>query len=245
MKNDAFRREVERILKMGVERLGTRYECQCKLVYHFWSLGYSESQCYEMISHWYYAHDHRSKDWRNNPHRVLRNLKSAISSFYRNAAKKGFKPQSDGGNWKQLRLLDVVSISKLTRNYRMQRFLFGLMRYALNQKDSRGHFRLPWKTIMSFDCCSTESYKEKIKFCVTHGLLSIVREYYRQEHRARTYRVNFPFSNEGEFVFSLDEGLKKLFPPRILKLRTSRWVYEKYLKDDFKENQMLFCEEVE
>ena len=230
MKNNTFRREVERILKNGVERCGTRYECQSKLVYHYWALAYGEIQCYEMISHWYYAHDHRSKDWRNNPDRVLRNLKKIISSFYQKADKKGFKPHPRRKNWKHLRLPDIVRITKLSRNYRIQKFVFSLLEYALNQKDSRGQFRLPWKAIINFDCCSTESYKEKMKFCETHDLLSRAREYYRQEHRARTYRVDFPFSNEGEFVFSLEEGLRKLYPARILKLRTSRWVYEKYLK---------------
>jgi len=215
---------------MGVEKLGTRYECQSKLIYHFWSLGYSESECYELVSNWYYGHNHQSKDWKNNPDKVLRNLKNAINSFHRNAEKRGFKPHAQGRNWEPLRLPDVVSITKLSRNYRIQRFVFHVLEHALNHKDSRGEFRLPWKTIIHFDCCSTESYKAKMRFCETHGLLSKVREYYRQEHRARTYRVNFPFSKEGEPVFSLDEGLRKLYPPRILKLRTTRWVYEKYLK---------------
>ena len=229
MNRNAFMQEVQRILKQGIIELGTRYECQKKLVWHYWSLNFSKGQCYQAIEKWYYSHNHQSKDWKNNPDRVLRNLKNAIHSFYRNADSKGFKPHARM-NRKQLRLPDVVSITKMSRDYRIQRFVFHLLEYALNHKDSRGEFRLPWKTIIHFDCCSTKSYKAKMRFCETHGLLSKVREYYRQEHRARTYRANFPFSKEGEPVFSLDEGLKKLYPPRILRLRTSRWVYEKYLK---------------
>jgi hypothetical protein len=229
MKGNQFRSQIQNIFKEGIQEYGTRYDCQKKLVWHYWSLNYSREECFKAISDWYFAHDHQSRTWRTNPDQALKNLRAAINSLYRNAEKKGYLP-FQRKSWNPLRLPDVLNIRKIAREYRMQKFIFSLLLYALNHKDSKGEFRLPWKVIMTFDCCSTESYKGKMHFCVTYGLISIARQYYRQDHRARTYKVNFPFSEGGEPISSLEEGLKKLFSPRILKLQYSRSVYEKHFK---------------
>ena len=68
------------------------------------------------------------------------------------------------------------------------------MQYALNNKDSKGELRLPRIVITTFDCCSDKSYQEKMRLCESIGLIRKVREYYRQEKRARTYIINYLFS---------------------------------------------------
>ncbi len=89
-----FNKKVETILKYGIQEYGTRYETQSKLVYHYWSLNYTREECYEAIRAWYSSHNHHSKDWKSAPDRVLRNLRSAIESLYRNAQSKGYQPYS-------------------------------------------------------------------------------------------------------------------------------------------------------
>lgn len=183
MKGNKFRSKIQNIFKKGIQEYGTRYFCQSKLVYHHWSLGYSKEECYEAIRNWYLFHDHQSKDWKDNRERVLRQLRSAINSLYRNAEQKGYQPYLQEP--KCLRLSDVRNILQMSkRDYRAQKFLFDLLEFSLNMKDSRGEFKLPKKVIIKFDCCSNTSYQEKIKFCESIGLITKVREYYRQDRRA-------------------------------------------------------------
>ncbi|HPD60854.1 MAG TPA: hypothetical protein PKV48_03730, partial [Thermodesulfobacteriota bacterium] len=92
MKQENFIGKVRYILKNGVEEFGTRYYSQSKLVYHYWSRGYTDNECYEAIMSWYFSHDHKSKDWLTDPKRVLKNLRSAVTSFYKNAELKGYRP---------------------------------------------------------------------------------------------------------------------------------------------------------
>jgi hypothetical protein len=215
----SFRKAIGTILKDGIKEYGTRYDTQCKLVYHYWSLNCTKEECYESIRKWYLSHDHQSKDWKNNPDRVLRNLESAIKCLYSNAQYKGYHPYPKYK--KHLRVADVRNIVQMTTDYRKQKFIFSLLEYALNSIDSKNQFRLPLKAILKFDCCSGKSYLEKIEFCQSIGLIQMVREYYRQEGRARTYLINYAFSEDGEQVNSLEEGLKKVLDAKTLKLRYS------------------------
>jgi hypothetical protein len=227
MNRDPFRKDVQRILEHGIIRFGTRYECQKKLVWHYWSLNYSPEECYEVIKHWYYSHDHQSKDWKSKPEMVLRNLKSAINSLYQNAIRKGFQPLRRRG--KQLRIPDVLKIISLTRDYRSQKFSFSLLLYALNKRFSDNKFFLPWKAIIHFDCCSPRSYKGKIEFCKSIGLIELVREYDTEENRFRFYRANFNYAEEGTPVNSLEEGLKNLFSVSQVRRRYSKWYFRKIM----------------
>jgi hypothetical protein len=224
-----FRKEVKAILKHGITEEGTRYFLQSKLVYHFWSLNYSKEECYNSIRQWYLSHDHRSKDWRKDPERVLRQLRSAVNCLYRNAEFKGYRPGAR--NRKKLRVKDVESITKMTSDYRTQKFIFCLLEYALNAKDSNGLFRLPKKTVIKFDCCSNESYRQKIEFCESIRLIEKVREFYRQERRARTYRIIFMFSTDSEIVENLEEGLRRIWDEPDLRNRYSRHYLRHILKD--------------
>lgn len=230
MKRKDFEKEVCRLLEYGIEEYGTRYESQSKLIYNNWTLRLTKEQNYEAMQKWYHSHNHQSRTWRSKPESALKNAWSAINSLYRNADKKCFKPREQRRVWNQLRIQDLMSIIKITSKYGMQKFIFSLLVYALNKKDLKDEFPLPWKAIMKFDSCSTESYKEKIKFCEARGLISKVRECSRKEHRARAYMVRFRFSTEGEFISSLEEGLKKLLSPQKLRLRYPRWVYKKHLE---------------
>ena len=229
MAKSDFKKQVDRILKDGVEQPGTRYECQMKLVWHYWSLNYTEEDCYQAVTQWYRSHDHQSKDWKKKPHSVLLELRRAVKSLYRNASLKGYEPRRR--HLCGLTITDIERIIELTDDYRMQKFIFDLLRYALNAKDSDDTFRLPKNAIIKFSCCSSLNYQEKIRFCELRNLIIITREYYRQESRARTYRVHFSFSAEGEVVDSLEEGLKRIYTQRVLRARYSRWVYSKYLKE--------------
>ena len=204
-------------LRSGIEVPGTRYDTQCKLVYRYWSLGYSKEKCYESMCEWYHSYNHRSKDWQKSPDRVLRNLKSAIESLYRNAQSKGYQPHPK--HQKYLTVADVRNILQMATDYRRQKFIFSLLEYALRTRDSKNRFRLPIKAILKFECCSWKSYSEKIAFCESIGLIQKVREYYRQEGRARTYLINYVFNEGGEQVNSLEEGLKEILDSKTLKLR--------------------------
>ena len=50
--------------------------------------------------------------------------------------------------------------------------------------------------------------------------------------------VKFRFSTEGEFMLSLEEGLKKLLSPEKLRLRYLDGFIRNILNDRFKENHM-------
>lgn len=118
------------------------------------------------------------------------------------------------------------------RDYRAQKFLFDLLEFSLNMKDSRGEFKLPKKVIIKFDCCSNTSYQEKIKFCESIGLITKVREYYRQDRRARTYRINYNFTEDGEFVDSLEDGLRRIFEPTEVRRRYSRAYSRRLIREE-------------
>jgi len=223
-----FKKEIETILKDGIKEYGTRYHTQKKLVWHYWSLGYSKEKCYESICEWYHSYNHQSKDWQKSPDRVLRNVKSAIESLYRNAPPKGHQPHSK--HKKYLTVEDVRNIVQMTTDYRKQKFIFSLLEYALRTSDSKNRFRLPIKAILKFECCSWRSYSEKIAFCESIGLIQKVREYYRQQGRARTYLINYAFNEDDEQVNSLEEGLKEILDSKTLKLRYSWRVLGKIRK---------------
>ena len=223
-----FKKGIETILKDGIKEYGTRYDTQSKLVWHYWSLGYTKEECYESICEWYHSYNHQSKDWQKSPDRVLRNVKSAIESLYRNAPPKGHQPHSKHN--KYLAVEDVRNIVQMTRDYRMQKFIFSLLEHALRTRDSKNRFRLPIKAILKFECCSWRSYSEKMAFCESIGLIQKVREYYRQEGRARTYLINYVFNEGGEQINSLEEGLKKILDSKTLKLRYSWRVLGKIRK---------------
>jgi len=225
----SFRKEIATILKDGIKEYGTRYYTQCKLVYHYWSLNCTKEECYESIRKWYLSHDHQSKDWRNNPDRVLKNLESAIECLYRNAPFKGYHPYPKYK--KHLRAADVRNIVQMTPDYRKQKFIFSLLRYALNAKDLRAGFRLPKKAIIKFDACSNTSYQGKISFCESIGLIAKIKEHSREDHRARTYRLNYEFFDDEEVVESLEDGLKKIFKLRDLRKKYSRHYFHLITKD--------------
>jgi len=105
------------------------------------------------------------------------------------------------------------------------------MEYALDAKNSKGEFRLPRIVITTFDCCSDKTYQEKIHFCESIGLIRKVREYYRQEKRARTYNIHYKFCESGVPVNNLEQGLKAIFNLETVRLRYSKWVYKKILKE--------------
>lgn len=128
---------------------------------------------------------------------------------------------------KQLRVGDVAKIITLTPNYRFQKFIFAMLLFALHMKNSNNEIRLSWWEITRFDCCSRDTYQEKMRFCQDSGLITKVREFSRQENRARTFRVNYLFSEEGEYVNSLEDGVKRLLPLKEIKSRYSRRVYDK------------------
>jgi len=222
-----FRKEIVTILKDGIKEYGTRYDTQCKLVYHYWSLNCTKEQCYESIHKWYLSHDHQSKDWKKNPDRVLRQLKSAVDSLYRNAERKGRQPYS---NRRALRVSDVRNIVQLASGYRMQKFLFCLLAYV-NTKCLIAEFRLPKKAIIKFDACSNTSYQEKISFCEEIGLITKIKEHSREDHRARTYRLNYEFLDDEEVVESLEDGLKKIFKLQDLRKMYSRHYFHLITKD--------------
>jgi len=223
-----FGKQVKAILEEGIKERGTRYFLQCKLVYYFWSLNYSKEKCYDAIRRWYLSHDHQSKDWKKSPDRVLSQLRSAVNSLYRNAELKGYRPKAC--KRKLLRVTDVRNIARVTLDYRKQKFIFSLLEYALNRKDSNNHFRLPKKTIIKFDCCSSTSYQEKIKFCESISLITKVREYYRQDQRPRTYRINYTFAKGSELVDNLEDGLRKIFDERDLRNKYSRQYLNRIMK---------------
>jgi len=224
-----FNEEIKAILKEGIKEPGTRYSLQSKLVYYCWSRKYSKDESYAFIREWYLAHDHQSKDWRENPDRVLRQLRNAINSLYRQAELKRYQP--GGRKRKLLTTEDVRYITELTPDYRNQKFIFSLMEYALNAKDSKSEFRLPKVVITTFNCCSDKSYQEKVRFCESIGLIRKVREYYRQEKRARTYVINYSFGGDSVPVNNLEQGLKTIFDLETLQLRYSKWVYNKILRE--------------
>jgi hypothetical protein len=159
---------------------------------------------------------------------VLRNVKSAIESLYRNAPRKGYQPHSKHNKF--LTVGDVRNIVEMTSDYRMQKFIFSLLAYALRTRDTNNRFRLPIKAILKFDCCSWRSYSEKMAFCESIGLIQKVREYYRQQGRARTYLINYALNEDGEQINSLEEGLKKILDSKTLKLSYSWRVLKKIRK---------------
>jgi hypothetical protein len=215
-----FRKEIATILENGIKEYGTRYDTQCKLVYHYWSRGYTKEESYESIREWYLSRSHQSKDWEKDPERVLRKLSSAIDSFYRNAQQKGYKPGSS--HRKRLTVSDVRTIIEMTPDYRNQKFIFSLLEYALNKGDSKSAFELPKISIIKFACCSNTSYQQRMTFCKSIGLITNVREYYSQNNRARTYHINYNFAGDGDPVTCLEEGLKYLFGLSELRRRYSR-----------------------
>ncbi len=228
MKGITFRQEVCRLLEYGIEQNGTRYVSQSKLIYHYWILGYTKQQDYEAIKKWYCSHNHQSKTWQTHPEKALKNASSAVNSLYKNKEGKNQKPYK--GYRKQLTVGDVLNIITFTPDYRLQKFIFSLLNFALNRKDSKNEFRLPWVVITAFDCCSRESYQDKMHFSQERGLITKVKEFYRQEHRARTFKVNYTFSEAGDSVNSFENGLRRLFTQKELRSRYSRWVYDKFLR---------------
>lgn len=224
-----FKDLIDQSLRSGIEETGTRYFLQSKLIFYYWSLNYSKEQCYDLILKWYLSHDHQSKDWKNNPDRVLRNLKSAIECLYRNAQPKGHYPHPK--HKKHLRVADVRNIVQMTPDYRRQKFIFSLLAYALNTKDLIAEFRLPKKTIIKFDACSNTSYQEKISFCESIGLITKIKEHSREDHRARTYRLNYEFLDDEEVVETLEDGLKKIFKLRDLRKMYSGHYFHLITKD--------------
>ena len=216
-----FKAFIEGLLREGIQAPGTRYAIQSKLIYHYWSSGYKKEECYDAISNWYFSHDHRSEDWRKSPNRVLRQLKTAIDSLYRNAANKGYRPRSNRSSL--LTASDVRNIVEMSPDYRMQKFLFSLLKYALSAKDSAGVFRLPKNAIIKFDACSNTSYQEKMAFCKSMGLIRTVKDYSIAAHRATTYRIDYEFSNDKDHIPSLEEGLNKIFGQQELINRYGRY----------------------
>ena len=154
--------------------------------------------------------------------------RTQLRVLYRNAQSKGYQPHPK--HKKYLRVADVRNIVQMTTDYRKQKFIFSLLEYALRTKDSKNRFRLPIKAILKFDCCSWKSYSEKMAFCESIGLIQKVREYYRQQRRARTYLINYAFNEDGEQVNSLEEGLKEILDSKTLKLRYSWRVLKKIRK---------------
>ena len=69
-----------------------------------------------------------------------------------------------------------------------------------------------------------------MEFCESIGLIQKVREYYRQQGRARTYLINYAFNEDGEQINSLEEGLKEILDSKTLKLRYSWRVLRKIRK---------------
>ena len=82
MNGKGFKQEVCRLLKFGIEDPNTRNDAQVKLIIHYRRQSYTENQCFEVIRDWYRAFPHCSREWKSNPERVLKNLKSAVKSFY-------------------------------------------------------------------------------------------------------------------------------------------------------------------
>ena len=225
MKGNNFNKQISIILRHGIIESGTRYECQKKLVWHYWSLNFSKDECDEAIEKWYYKHDHQSKDWKANPKKVLRDLKSAINSLYDNSGPRGYFPRR---KWqKRLRAGDVQNIVSLTADYRLQKFIFCLLVYGLNKISPSNEFDLPRVVIVTFDCCSYRNYQGKIRFCESVGLITKEREYYMQDGRARRYKLYYSFSKEGKFINSLEEGLAEHPDLKELKLGYSRWTNKK------------------
>jgi hypothetical protein len=229
LRGKEFKDFINHALRSGIELTGTRYFIQSKLIYHFWSINYSKEQCYESISRWYFSHDHQSKDWKKNPSGVLHQLRNAINSFYRQAELKRYPPA--GRIRKLLTTADVRYITELTADYRDQKFIFSLMEYALNAKNTKDEFRLPRTVITTFDCCSDKSYQDKMRLCEFRGLVTMTRQYFRQEKRARTYMINYTFCEDGIPVNNLEQGLKAIFDLETLRFRYSKWVYKKILRE--------------
>ena len=229
LRGKEFKHFIAQSLRSGIQLTGTRYFLQSKLIYHLWSINYSKEECYESISSWYFSHDHQSKDWKKHPGRVLHQLRNAINSFYRQAELKRYQP--GGRKGKPLTTGDVKYITELTPDYRNQKFLFCLMHYALNAKNTKDEFRLPRTVITTFDCCSDKSYQDKMRLCESAGLIRKVREYYRQDKRARTYMINYVFCEDGVPVDNLEQGLTAIFDLETLRLRYSKWVYNKILNE--------------
>lgn len=227
MKEKDFKKEVCRLLQYGIEEYGTRNDSQLKLIFHFWSLGYTREQTIEAIEKWLHSFNHRSKTWQTNRQGAIKNAGSAVNSFYRNRETRGKKPVKP--HVKQLTIADVENILALTREYRLGKFIFYFLQHCKNNKAWKNELRIPRTLIVKLPCCSMESYLGKMDFCKKMGLIEIKRQHSREEHRARTYKVNFQFNEYSDPVSSFDEALTRIFSQKELQ-RYSRRTYEKYLR---------------
>ena len=213
-----------RLNEHAVEQYGIRYNSGSNMILDSSSFGETKAPNILYREECHHSDNHQPKIRQPNFQNHLKPAGSAINPLNINAKAKEQILSEDVQ--KQLRVGDVLKIIALTPDFRLQKFILSLLLFALKAKDSKNAFRLPWVVITRFDCCSRETYQEKMHFCQDKGLITKVREFYRQEHRARTFKVDYVFSEEGDFVISLEDGLKRLLPLKELKSRYSRRVYD-------------------
>jgi|GEM_PF-646807 len=226
LKGKAFKDYIDHVLRFGIETEGTRFEIQCKLIYHFWSTGLSEEMTFEKIRNWYLSFDHNSKDWRSNRDRVLRGLKNDVNCFFRK--KKGrtrFQPRSST----PLTTGDIKYIADTNADYRTQSFIFSLLGYAKSNQDKINALPLPKKLITKFKGCTERTYQERINFCQSIGLIELVKGHNRYQRRSRTFKVNYRFK-EGKTVLTLEEGLSEIYSRRDIKQKYSPYLVRKMSK---------------
>jgi hypothetical protein len=171
MKEKDFKKEVCRLLEYGIEQYGTRYDAQSKLIYHYWIIGYTKEQTKEALRDWYHSHNHQSRTWQTHPESALKNANNAVESLYNNKKRNNQEPYRGYGI--QLRVGDVSKIISITPDYRMEKFIYNIVRYANNKRGIGDEFDLPWEAIIKLDCCSDRTYQEKIEFCKSIGILEL------------------------------------------------------------------------
>jgi len=227
MKEKDFKKKVCRLLEYGIEQYRTRYDSQSRLIYYYWILGYTREQNYEAIKKWYYSHNHQSRTWQAKPQMALDNALSAVNSLYRSKEAKNQRPYE----WFQIQLRapDALKIITFTPDYRLQKFIFSLLHYARNKIRSLNKFDLPWEAIIRFDCCSDRSYLEKLDFCKSIGLITKSEECSRALKQSRIYKVNFRFTEDGNSISILEDGLVLLFSPEELRKMYSKWYFKRIM----------------
>jgi len=233
----------------GLSDYGTRHEAETDLILFFWMLGYSEEECYAEISSWYKEGKTNgySKEWKANPERVLRNLRSHIRSYYRYLNEKGFLPfLAEDAFDKEARLSyqDVYYIHQIAgSDLRFGEWLFDLMLYAKQRKVFHKRLFLSKETLRHEFKNGKEKYRDYLGKCISASLLSKVGNHCNFNtrfgifRRPRVFKVNYDFLDAALLPkgVSYREALKEIYSEKqILRMfpkTTARRINKKWNKD--------------
>ena len=174
---------------------GTRYNRQQILIQYCYGKKYSEDQTYKKIFNWYQSEEHCSKDWTQEPLRVLQELRESIRQYYEvrnefnqvtkvpiptDAVQKILMPFQD----------DYTDWNNSIKN--RHKFMFNLIQLFISQGTKI--LPLPSMILGILDGAGFMSASQHMSFWIRHKALSVLPKEIGSSYRCFRYKLEWDFT---------------------------------------------------